>query len=415
MERMQKFMADSGNIQDQLLCLHVGGTNGKGSTSAILESLLHATGVKVGCYTGPHLLRWNERFHIDGKAIADDQFAGLATRVRKASEEFGQKYPDMGPLTWFEFLTVMAFTYFVENKVEVAILEVGLGGRYDATNVLSKPAATAITNVDLDHTQILGDTVAQIASEKAGIIKAGIPVISAATGEALREIKKAAIDKQAPIIVVPAILPSMPWIEEVLDELKLIGSHQRINAMVALSVIDVARQDSRFAKLPVMTKQTAIAGLRNVYWPGRLQYLTDQKLILDGAHNPAGAKALRQALDEKFAGNGRIFILGFFANKDVEGWLTNLLRPTDFVITTEVAAKRQVMPAEQIARLVEDVGCSVLCVTDVGKALEIARSKRHDDEIIVATGSFYVVKECMLSLGWTSVEDGRQLMPIERT
>ncbi|MBX9771577.1 MAG: bifunctional folylpolyglutamate synthase/dihydrofolate synthase [Candidatus Obscuribacterales bacterium] len=408
-------MADSGNIQDQLLSLHVGGTNGKGSTSAILESLLHANGVKVGCYTGPHLLRWNERFHIDGQAIADDEFAELATRVRQSSEEFGQKYPDMGPLTWFEFLTVMAFTYFVENKVEAAILEVGLGGRYDATNVLSKPAATAITNVDLDHTQILGDTVNQIASEKAGIIKTGIPIVSAATGEALKEIQKVAQEKQAPIVVVPAKLSSMPWIEEVLDELKLIGSHQRINAMVALSVIDVARQDSRFAKLPAMTKQTAIVGLRNVYWPGRLQYLQDERLILDGAHNPAGAKALRQALDEKFVGNGRIFVLGFFANKDVEGWLTNLLRPTDFVITTEVAAKRQVMPAEQIARLVEHIGCSVLCVSDVGKALEIARSKRHDDQIVVATGSFYVVKECMLSLGWTSVEDGRQLMPIERT
>lgn len=408
LERMQKFMEDAGNIQDQLVSLHIGGTNGKGSTSAILESVLHASGLKVGCFTGPHLLRWNERFHLNGKAISDDEFAELATRLRLESEAFGSKYPEMGPLTWFEFLTAMAFIYFVENKVDVAVFEVGLGGRYDATNVLSKPVATAITNVDLDHTQILGDTVSQIASEKAGIIKPAVPIVTAAIGDALKEIESAARAKDAPITKLPQDLSSMPWIESALDELSLVGKHQRTNALVAVAVIDAARHDKRFA-VPSLTKEIVISGLKDVYWAGRLQYLPERNLILDGAHNPAGTKALRSALDQNFADKQRIFILGAFANKDVEGLLSNLLRPNDFVIATEVAAKRQVMSSSQIANLVKQFGCDVVCVSDVEKALQVASKQCTKDHVVVATGSFYVVKECMLALGWNSVEDGRSI------
>lgn len=408
LERMEKFMADSGNIQDQLVSLHIGGTNGKGSTSAILESVLHASGLKVGCFTGPHLLNWNERFHINGKAIADDDFAELATRLRKQSEEFGKSNSEMGPLTWFEFLTAMAFTYFVENKVDVAVFEVGLGGRYDATNVLSKPAACAIVNVDLDHTQILGDTVSQIAAEKAGIIKFAVPIVTAATGDALKMIELVASKKNAPIKKLPQKSASFAWIEEALDELSLVGNHQRINALVALEVICAARDDKRFP-LKELKRDSVVAGLKNVYWPGRLQYLPEHKLILDGAHNPAGTKALKTALDESFPSRNRIFLLGAFANKDVEGLLSNLLRPSDFVIATEVSAKRQVMSCEQIATIVKQLGCLVVCESDVGKALQVAFSKQSEGYIIVATGSFYVVKECMLALGWKSVEDGRKL------
>ena len=403
LERMQKFMAESGNIQDRLLSLHVGGTNGKGSTSAIIESVLHASGLKVGCFTGPHLLRWNERFHINGKPILDDKFACLAIRLRRDSEEFGLKYPEMGPLTWYEFLTVMAFRYFMEEKVDIAVFEVGLGGRYDATNVLSKPLATAITNVDLDHTQILGDTVSQIAREKAGIVKAGIPIVTAARGQALSEIERVAKEKNAPLTVVQDKLQQSSV--DILTELNLIGSHQRINALVALAMVEAACMDSRFVHAQ-LTNEVIRKGLNSVYWPGRLQYLPEHKLVLDGAHNPAGAKALSQALNEKFAGKGRIFVLGAFANKDVEGLLTNLLRAEDFVIATEVAAKRQVMSTAEITKIVERIGATVFSVDDVGKALQMAFDKCNANQIVVATGSFYVIRECMLALGWHSVEDG---------
>src|SRR5277367_1360757 len=188
-ERIKCFLNLHDNPQNSFKSFHVGGTNGKGSTVAILDSVLRAAGFKVGRFTGPHLLRWNERFHVDGKAIDDLTFARYATQIRQLSEEFGNAHPELGQLTWFEFITALGFFLFKDAAVEIAVLEVGLGGRFDATNVVGdKLLASIITNISLDHTHILGKTEELIAGEKAGIIKAGKLIITGATGAALQVI-----------------------------------------------------------------------------------------------------------------------------------------------------------------------------------------------------------------------------------
>jgi len=422
LERVDAFLAENKRPQERFQALHVGGTNGKGSTVAMLDSVLRRAGLKVGRFTGPHLLHWNERFHIDGQAISDQEFAELATRLRRLSEEFGRRHPEFGPLTWFEFLTAIAFFYFAENQVDLAVVEVGLGGRWDATNVLASPAAAAITNVDLDHTQILGETVLEIAREKAGIIKAGKPVVTAATGEALAEIARQADTLNAELVC--CLPPDMISLRETAaparsgpasrqtellgfaearEHLALAGSHQQVNALVAAGILSVSALTERFAADP---REAMRAGLSSVYWPGRLQYLPGLKLILDGAHNPAGARALRRALDELFPGKAVVFVLGCFQNKDAPGLVAALLNDGDCVVACEAAARRQVYSAEAIAEIARTRGLDGRVEPSVGQALLAALDGRHGGEIVVATGSFATVRESMLALGWSCVEDG---------
>jgi len=256
LERVAEFMREVGQHQDRVRSIHVAGTNGKGSTVAMLDAVLRGAGMRVGRFTGPHLLRWNERFHVDGQAISDQDFADLATRIRHRSEEFGSRHPEFGTLTWFEFLTVMAFFYFAESGVDVAVIEVGLGGRWDATNVLSAPLAVGITNVDLDHTQILGDTVRAIAAEKSGVIKPGVPVVTAAVGEALDVVAATALRNRAPLLHCqsPDVISILNGGESgaykfsraervpaaLLDtryDLSLAGGHQQLNALVVLGLL----------------------------------------------------------------------------------------------------------------------------------------------------------------------------------
>jgi dihydrofolate synthase/folylpolyglutamate synthase len=415
-------MRESGQLQDSFASIHVGGTNGKGSTVAMVASVLRRAGLKTGRFTGPHLLRWNERFHVDGLPIPDEEFADLATRIRALSEDFGKRYPEFGPLTWFEFLTAMAFFLFAERGVDVAIFEVGLGGRWDATNVLSSPLAVGITNVDLDHTQILGETLRQIASEKSGIIKAGVPVVTACAGEALEVVAGVAEERKAPLIhcqppdVVSLTEPGkeprsissymdfhLAELQGARKRLSLAGSHQQLNALVALGLVAASGLLRQFhGYLPEVVGD----GLAGVYWPGRMQLVDGAGLVLDGAHNPAGALALRRALDEGFPARRRLFVLGCFQNKNAERFIFNLLRPGDRLFACEPSAKRPVHSAESIARMAVAVGAVASAPGSVVAGLRRALAYRRHDDIVVVTGSFATVKECMLQLGWQSVEDG---------
>lgn len=479
LERIAAFMDEHGRPQDRFESIHVGGTNGKGSTVAMLDTTLRSAGLKVGRFTGPHLLRWNERFHVGGEPIEDDQFARLAAKVRAQSEEFGTRHPEFGALTWFELLTAMAFTYFAERAVDVAVMEVGLGGRWDATNVLAAPLASAITNVDLDHTHILGDTVRKIAMEKAGIIKKGTPVVTAATGEALEEIISTSTAVGAPVFQCvppgtvlphpdgrfgnPAGLRFLPRLLECRSKLSLAGGYQQLNALVSLSVLLVSGLAECYARGEILSRrgiasragqplyfspsghvqpgngdslcskiegrcelfQDKVRGgngvhddatllshlisdaFGKVYWPGRLQYLEDLNLVLDGAHNPAGAHALRSALDELFPGRQFLFVMGCFQNKNVPSLIHELVRSGDRVIACEAASRRAVFPARQIADIAAAKHAGAECAPTVEQALEKAAAGYRADEVVVATGSFAIVREVMLSLGWQRVEDGR--------
>ncbi|MDZ4835424.1 MAG: Mur ligase family protein [Candidatus Melainabacteria bacterium] len=496
--RVKLFMAEEKDIQNKYKCFHVGGTNGKGSTATILETILSSAGQKVGKFTGPHIMRFNERFSFNGKTINDVEFAEIATHVKLRSDAFAGRHEDLGRLTWFEFLTAMAFFFFEKKEIDCAVLEVGLGGRFDATNIAENIAASIITNIDLDHMHILGDTVEKIAFEKAGIMRRGVPVVTAATGPALEVLKAQAQEKGAHLIsmhegkadvkrahqisvhdakaeekgshlvsppsgkadVIPVSHAQI--IEQALDCLSLYGPHQRSNAEMAV----VALLASKFLNPPSRFLDPLADTLRQVYFAGRMQFVNNKILIMDGAHNPAGAKALRRALDQRLQVNSRdpetdgyCFILGFFGNKNVPELLQELLRKGDRVIAVEADVRRSTYPKEEIVSLCAELGIQSTMASSMSEALKLAQvengavtagagktayqyekaySNTRDrfEEVgaslsnrtekapsakqsrasdnggntnceVVVTGSFAVLKELMLTLGWETVDDGR--------
>lgn len=406
--RMQSYMHDDGDIQDKIKCFHVGGTNGKGSTATILDAVLNSMGLKVGKFTGPHIMRFNERFSINGQAISDEDFAKTASSVREKSEAFGKRHQDLGRLTWFEFLMAMAFAHFWENEVDCAVLEVGLGGRFDATNVANNVQSTVITNVDLDHMHILGDTVSKIAFEKAGIMRKGVPVITTARGDALKELRERAAEIGTHLVEVERERPEFISIDEetkvakALAELSLPGPHQQRNARMAITAVLASPLGASNRGFLDNLSEC----LHRIYFPGRMQVLKEQNLLMDGAHNPAGAAALRKALDERTQNQPHCFVLGLFGNKDAPTYLKELLRKGDRVIAIEAEVRRATYPKEQIAVCCEELGIEATHAKSMQEALQLARAEEFPNEIIV-TGSFAVLKELMLHLGWKSVDDGR--------
>ena len=411
LNRISVFLAEHGAPQNAIPTFHVGGTNGKGSTVAILDSVLRQCGFKVARFTGPHLLRWNERFHVDGCAIEDGQFAAYASELRTLSEAFAIKHPKLGALTWFEFITVLAFRFFADQKVDISVVEVGLGGRFDATNVLDNLLASVITNVDLDHKHILGDTVELIAVEKAGIINESIPVITAAKGAALDVIAKKALALNAPLYALFG--SSAKQITEIFPENAeqsphlLMGEHQKANALLAYAALRFCvgkMGDEIRARLDTGWEQ----GLSNTYWAGRMQYLPKLNVILDGAHNPAGAIALRAALDAHFCDKKCLFVITCFDNKDALGILQAVTRSGDRIFFSEAKSRREVFSNERLQEISSQLGIQSKKFQTVAVALAEAIKGRCDDEIIVATGSFATVRESMLALDWHCVEDGRK-------
>jgi dihydrofolate synthase/folylpolyglutamate synthase len=410
LERITLFLQEHNQPQNRIPCIHVGGTNGKGSTVAILDSTLRQCGLKVARFTGPHLLRWNERFHVNGEAISDEEFAKYATRLCHLSETFARKHPDLGILTWFEFITVLAFQYFCDRKVDISVIEVGLGGRFDATNAVANVLVSVITNVDLDHKHILGNTVELIAFEKAGIIKAGIPVVTAARAGALEVILERAKSLNSDVQVISAESKLEDESDAIVDLsslnfLSLMGEHQKVNARLAYAALKLC--GGRIGD--VIGKHLASAwedGLKMTYWAGRMQYLPAYNLILDGAHNPAGAAALRAALDANFADQKCLFVITCFSNKDATGIIAALARPGDRVFFSEAASRREVFSREKFNQLSTELGLESLQFETIASALTSALDLRKVNEVIVATGSFATVRESMLALGWLSVEDG---------
>lgn len=405
LERIELFLYEQGSPQDKYPSIHVAGTNGKGSTVALLDSVLREAGMRVGRYVGPHLLNWNERLHVDGRPISDESFAALATDLRLKSEDFAKRHPDHGRLTWFEFLTAMAFFYFQREAIDIAVIETGLGGRWDATNTLHQPIATVITTVDLDHTHILGGTIAQIAQEKAGIIKAGVPLITATTGSALTVIETVAQFAGAPVVQVdaPDAVPSAVYsqLAEAMYVSNLHGMYQRQNMHIAfVTLVQCVIRE----KLPGRVLKALPDGFAKVFWPGRMQYIWDLDAVLDGAHNVAGATALRATLDDMYPDRPRVFVLSFFKNKNVEEFLQVLLRPEDKAYSAEAKTHREVFPAASITAAACSRCSDARTFPTIAQAFDAAIKGSAADELIVCTGSFSTVKETMVALGWKNVE-----------
>jgi dihydrofolate synthase/folylpolyglutamate synthase len=399
LENTFKLAALAGNPQNQLRFIHVAGTNGKGSTCAMLESIYRATGLHVGLFTSPHLVSFRERIQVNRRLIPEHEVVRLVEKLQPLLKQFSS---DHHP-TFFEVVTVMALKYFAGQKCDPVIWETGLGGRLDATNIVT-PLAGVITNIAFDHQQWLGDTLGKIAAEKAGIIKPGVPVITAADEpEALAVIEKTAREKHAPLIKLgqassPSLLfapPDRNWKIETgkMPVLPLPGDHQRINAMLALATIETLQNKIAASDSAIRT------GLETVNWPGRLQLVTrpsGQKFLLDGAHNVAGAKVLRQALEKYFGGTRRILVLGVLQDKD---WrqICETLAPLAARIFTVLVSSERTADARELAaacRAVNSTAEIVAC-----DSLREALGKLASDDFVVITGSLYLVGEALESFG----------------
>ena len=363
LDRVRAVMADLGDPQDKFKSILVAGTNGKGSVCAMLASILKEAGHKAGLFTSPHLYKWNERMKINGKDISTRDLKRVTGEIEAAIGKIG--------LTPFEIITCVAFKYFAEQKVDMVVLEVGMGGRLDATNVVT-PLVSVITNVDYDHMEYLGDTLEKIAYEKAGIIKHQVPLVTAESKpEVLDVIRKICEQKGATLFIEPAtkVLPAGRH-GAVKNIATLIGPHQRLNEAVAIKV----------AELLGINKTLIKKGLKKTKWPGRFQIVSRRPLIIvDGAHNEAGARALIAAIKEQRIKRPLTFVVGMQDYKDIEVFF-NIISPlADHLILTKSTHPQ----AAELGTL------------SVREALKEA--KKLKDPIIV-TGSLFVVAEALKGL-----------------
>jgi dihydrofolate synthase/folylpolyglutamate synthase len=377
----------TGDPQKRLRFIHVAGTNGKGSTCAMLESVYRQAGWKVGLFTSPHLNSFRERIQIDRQMISEADVVRLVSELQPIFTQFAE---DHHP-TFFEVVTIMALKYFAEQEVDLVIWETGLGGRLDATNIVT-PLASVITNIAFDHQQWLGDTIAKIASEKAGIIKAGVPVATTETGtEALEVITKTARRLNAPLRIISPL-----EVSELLKDvplLSLAGEHQHRNAGLAVAVVDILRD-----RMSITPRQIEEA-MANVYWPGRLQLITHssgQKFLLDGAHNEAGAESLRNALQNRFVTTEKTVILGVLQDKNWKSICALLAPLATRILLVPVSSDRTSAP-EALAAVCRTAnpGAEI----QVHSSFSAAFAARPTRGLVVITGSLYLIGEAMEVLG----------------
>jgi dihydrofolate synthase/folylpolyglutamate synthase len=387
LENTRKLAALAGNPQEKLRFIHVAGTNGKGSTCAMLESIYRAAGLRVGLFTSPHLVSFRERIQVNRQLISENELVRLVEEIQLLLKQFSAD----NHLTLFEVVTVMALKFFAEQKCDLVIWETGLGGRFDATNMVT-PLASVITNIAFDHQQWLGDTLEKIATEKAGIIKPGIPVVTATDEKsALAVIEKIAREKNAPLKIVNRLAGTLAP--------PLLGEHQKTNAALALATVEVLQK-----QISVSERQIEI-GLQNVNWPGRLQLIEKpdgQKFLLDGAHNVASAKVLREALEKDFTNKERTLVLGVLQDKD---WrqICELLAPLAVkILVVPVASERSANPKDlaEICRTANPAAEIFVC-DSLKDAFEKtgSRGRSPHQNFIVVTGSLYLVGEALELLG----------------
>lgn len=397
LERIRRVLAELDDPHLAWPAVHVGGTNGKGSVSAMLSSALQVAGYRVGMYTSPHLHTVRERIQVDGRLISEAEvLAWLNAHEPLIDRHHG--------LTTFEALTAMAFSAFAAAAVEVAVVEVGLGGRLDTTNVVH-PAISVLTSIGVDHTEVLGDTVAAIAADKAGIVRSGVPVVSAPQEpEALEAIGDATRSLGSPFTLVgrdarwsPGRLVDLRqrFTCEVdgaagrmsLDlDLGLLGRHQQVNATTAVATLwRLAERGWR------IDRHGIAAGLTRTVWPGRFEVLGRRPwLVVDGAHNPAGAAALRQTLADVFPGARLHLILGLSRGKDAAGIVAPLVPGAAHVIATRSSHPRA-LPADEVARAAQPrAAARVEVVADPREALDVAMALAEPGDVILGSGSIFV-------------------------
>ncbi len=398
----------------------IAGTNGKGSTAATLASILKASGLRTGLYTSPHLIRINERIRINGEEISDDEFALLHDMIDRTAERLvGESELPWHP-SFFEMLTAIAFEYFSRKKIDIAVLEVGMGGRLDATNVIDAQISI-ITDISLDHQKFLGNTVTEIAREKAGIIRrGGIVVTLPQQPQANDVIGNTILDLEAQAVsavpYVPPVAPSTQYRvantelgraifryplevmgERILVETPLVGRHQLRNVALAIAAAEELSHRG-FA----ITADSIEHGIRETHWPGRFQVISPVKgapeYVLDVAHNPAGAWALRSTLSGAYENRSLTFVFGAMRDKAI-GEIAEILFPlAERVIATRADNPRSATSGE-IREAAAHTSVAIERAPNVAAALERARVLAGSNGVVVVTGSIYIVGEAMQSLG----------------
>lgn len=401
LDSIGKLLSLLNNPQEGLKYIHIGGTNGKGSTSSYLAHSLEAGGYKVGLFTSPYIERFNERIQINGQDIPDETLGRITSLIKEKADimvEEGFEHP-----TTFEIVTAIGFMYFKEEKVDYVVLEVGLGGRYDSTNIISSPLASVITTIDYDHIDVLGDTLEKIAYQKAGIIKEKSIVVSyPQEEEALKVIKEVIEEKNAEFYLTPMENITVKEISDSgakfdyhygnihMDNIKIsmLGEYQVYNATLALTTLLVLKEKG----LVDISEEQIREGLQNTKWPGRLEVMRRKPIFLiDGAHNVQGIAQLKKAIN-LFEYKNLILGVGILKDKDSSHMVELLAPMADKIVVTEVNMPRK-LDAEELAEEIAKYNENVFVEKDIKKAVEKTLELAEEDDMIVFGGSLYLIGE----------------------
>lgn len=388
LERIQQLLANLGNPHHQVPVIHVAGTNGKGSVCAYLSSILTAAGYRVGRYISPHLIDWNERICFNEQPISSDELEQLLLQITATIN------PNAESPTQFEVITAAAWLYFARQKVNIAVIEVGLGGRLDATNVCNSPLVTVITSISREHWQVLGPTLADIAKEKAGILKPGCPaVIGQLPPEAKFVVEKRIAELNCPAVfpqsAIKLLTPEKRWAEYqgIKYPLPLLGDFQLANSALAIASVQLLQQQGW-----KISQDAIVSGMANTKWPGRMQWLSwkNHRLLIDGAHNPAAAIVLRQYVDTLDA-KSVTWVMGMLSTKDHADIFQALLRPADKLYLVPVPDHSSADP-EELATLARNICpelASIATYPNLVSGLEAAISSHPP--LLVLCGSLYLI------------------------
>ena len=398
LERIGALLHKLGDPQEKLKFVHVAGTNGKGSCAAMLASVLKAAGYRTGLFTSPYLFRFNERMQCNGEPIEDGALAALVTEIRPLADAM-EDHP-----TEFELMTAVALLWYLREKCDIVVLEVGLGGRLDATNVIPAPEAAVIMNIGLDHTAILGDTEEKIAAEKAGIIKPGCAVALYQQAESVQAVvrtKCGTEGAQLHIADFGQILPEFDSLEGQVFTYKgepyaipLLGAHQLRNAAVVLEVVEILR--ARGWKLP----QDAVEhGLYAVSWPARFELVREEPpFVVDGGHNPQCSRTVADSLRRYFPGQKHVLLVGVLADKDYASLFEILNEAADEYVCVTPNSTRA-LPAQELADFLRRFGKPVTVCEDIPAGVEAASAAAGEDGVACAVGSLYMAGEVRACFG----------------
>ncbi len=426
-----KLMSSLGDPQKPYPSFHIAGTNGKGSTSAIIASVLKALGLKIGLFTSPHLVSFTERIRVNDEEITEFEIVHLAEELRTKISKLQSSDPTFSP-TFFEVVTALTLLYFKREKIDIGVIETGMGGRLDATNIII-PEVSVITSISADHREFLGNTLKEIAYEKAGIVKKGIPVIVSSQVPEVLEV----IEERAETIGTLTYLHGRDFLSMLKGEdiqgiyfdyssnnypvlndlyLPLSGEHQMQNASVAIKAVELfyerrlicQRRTAATYYSSHITHHAIKDGLAAVKWPGRLEMIKDEPpIFIDGAHNPSAAVALSRALENTFLKQYKriILVLGIMGDKDIEGIMKPLLPLASEIILSSPNYERAASPQKLAARAASLGFPNVRTSSTVKDAVEMAESlsRALQDSLIVITGSFYTIGEAKECIGYTGV------------